>query len=46
MESFTVSLAYALFHIHRNTADEYLTLMLPLPKVMVTKRSPQIGHSD
>jgi hypothetical protein len=28
MESFTVCLAYALFHIHRNTAIQFLTLML------------------
>jgi len=46
MNSFTVSLAYALFHIHRNTAVDFLTLMLRLQKVMVSKRSPKIGHSD
>jgi len=30
LDSFTVCLAYALFHIHRNTAIRFLTLMLRL----------------
>lgn len=46
MDSFTVSLACALFHVHRNTEVEFLTLMFRLEKVMISKRSPQIGHSD
>ena len=46
MDSLTVSLASALFHVHRNTAFDFLTLMLRLQKVFVSKRIPHIGHSD
>jgi hypothetical protein len=46
IDSFTVSLADAPFHIHWTTAVEFLTIMLLLQKVMVSKPNPQIGHYD